>query len=94
MRSYLLLFYLGLGLPVFEARFSFKTQSKNTESISTEYDLAERKQRLRKKTRLYKKGKRRRKEKFRQKHFALKGSHSKDSRYSNGNKLRRMFINM
>ncbi|MFG1483783.1 hypothetical protein ABMA79_04225 [Halobacteriovorax sp. HFRX-2_2] len=92
MRSYLLLFYLGLGLPAFEARFD--TRRKNTESISTEYDLAERKQKLRKKTRRYKKGKRKRKQNYHQKHFALKGSHSKDSRYSNGNKLRRMFINM
>ncbi|EPZ51063.1 hypothetical protein M902_2631 [Bacteriovorax sp. BAL6_X] len=92
MRSYLLLFYLGLGLPVFEARFD--TRRKNKENISTEYDLAARKQKLKKKTRLYKKGKRRQKENFRQKHFAIKGTNSKDSRYSNGNRLRRMFINM
>ncbi|MFG1499194.1 hypothetical protein ABMA70_03220 [Halobacteriovorax sp. XZX-3] len=92
MRSYLLLFYLGLGLPAFEVRFL--ARRKSIENVSTEYDLAERKQKLKKKTRLYKKGKRRNKQHYRQKHFALKGSHSKDARYSNGNKLRRMFINM
>lgn len=92
MRYLLTLFLLGLGVPLFDNRKKFNFRYTSDHSI--ERELSTRKQKLRRRQCKYKKGKRKKRNKFKQKHFALKGTHAKDSRYSNGNKLRRMFINM
>jgi uncharacterized membrane protein YhiD involved in acid resistance len=61
-------------------------------AIERSLEKEERKEK--KKRRQYKRGKRRKRKHYRQKHFALKGTHAKDHRYSNQKKLRRMFTNM
>ena len=58
-----------------------------------EIELSDRKQKLRKRKKKYKNKKYKKRKLFKNKAYALKGAHSKDSRYSSQRKLRRMFRN-
>lgn len=93
MKYLLALLYIGLGLPLFDINRRRKLSIFSDDETS--YELSEKKRSIKKVKRKYRKGKRKRRANFRQSHhYELKGTNAKDSRYSNGNKLRRMFINM
>ncbi len=93
MKYLLALFYIGFCLPLFDlSRRRLQVMFTDDE---TSYDFSDKKRSQKRVQRKYHKGKRKHREKFKQRHhFRLKGSHAKDHRFSNGNKLRRMFINM
>lgn len=59
-----------------------------TDSVSIE--LSEQKEKLKKKQRRYKNRKYKKRRLFQRKHYKLKGTHAKDSRYSNQKDIRRM----
>lgn len=58
------------------------------DSISME--LLERKEKLKRKQKKYKNNKYKKRRKYQQKHYKLKGTHTKDKRYSNQKDIRRM----
>ncbi len=64
-----------------------------TESIERLFEKEDHREKRKKKRRHYRRGKFKKRQRFRQKHFALKGSHSKDHRYSHQKKIRRMHTN-
>ncbi len=71
----------------------FRKRRSIDSAIRIEIELSDKKQKRRKRKRKYKNRKYKEKKRFRNKGYALKGSHSKDSRYSSQRKLRRMFRN-
>lgn len=69
-----------------------KISSKFTVSITDEFEDKKTKNKKRKK--LYKNRKYKKKKRFENKQYKLKGTKAKDTRYSNHQKLRRMYRNM
>ena len=65
----------------------------NETSIEREYEVHKKRIQERKKTRLYDKRKWKRKKKYHEKHYKLEGSRPKDVRFSNQQRIRRMFRN-
>lgn len=65
--------------------------SLNESRIERLYESRKKREQERKKTRLYDKRKWKEKKKYREKHYKLKGTRSKDARYSDQQKIRRMF---
>lgn len=57
------------------------------------YEARKKREQERKKNRLYDKRKWKEKKKYHEQHYKLKGTNSKDARYSNQQKIRRMFRN-
>jgi Ni/Co efflux regulator RcnB len=62
-------------------------------SIERLYESRKKREQERKKTKLYDKRKWKEKKKYREKHYKLKGTTPKDARFSNQQKLRRMYRN-
>lgn len=67
--------------------------SLNESQIERLYEVRKKREQERKKTRAYDKSKWKKRKKYREQHYKLKGTNSKDSRYSNQQKLRRMYRN-
>lgn len=76
-------------------RVSIKEEgsSLNESQIERLYEARKKREQERKKTKLYDKRKWKERKKYREKHYKLKGTRSKDHRYSDQQKLRRMFRN-
>lgn len=75
----------------------YREKHEGLQSFDTQVErlLEEEKKReqIKKKTKLYDKRKWKKKQQFRQKTFAMKGTNPKDVRFSNQQKIRRMFRN-
>lgn len=69
-----------------------RISSKNVVSITDEFEDKKTKNKKRRKS--YKNRKYKKRKKFKNKHYKLKDTKSKDARYSNHQKLRRMYRNM
>ncbi len=67
--------------------------SLNESQIEHLYEARKKREQERKKTKLYDKSKFQPRKKYHEQHYKLKGTNSKDSRYSNQQKLRRMYRN-
>ena len=91
---------LIIGLLSFYAveikRSSFKDDGVDTSStirVERLYESRKRREQVRRQSKLYDKRKWKEKKKYHEKHYKLKGSNAKDARYSNQQKIRRMFRN-
>jgi hypothetical protein len=88
---------LIIGLLSFYAvevrRVSIKEEgsSLNESQVERLYESRKKREQVRKQTRLYDKRKWKQRKKYHEQHYKLKGTNSKDSRYSNQQKLRRMY---
>lgn len=67
-----------------------KSTGRDFSVESTSIELSEQKEKLRRKQRKYKNRKYKKRRVFQQKHYKLKGTHAKDTRYSNQKDIRRM----
>lgn len=71
-----------------------KTYSRKKIILISDYiEFSVNKEKLKRKTKKYKNKKFKKRKYYKPKYYALKGSHSKDSRYSNQQMLRRMYRN-
>lgn len=76
-------------------RASLKDTGSPLSSTSIErlYESRKRREQVKKKTKLYEKRKWKERKKYHEKHYKLKGTTPKDARFSNQQKLRRMYRN-
>lgn len=93
MRSLVILLAGLFSFFYIDLRLLRKTRVGNNSSTVISVELADRKEKLKKKTRKYKNKKYQKKKKYREKSYSLKGAKAKDHRYSNQKTLRRMFRN-
>lgn len=88
---------LMIGLLSFYAvevrRVSIKEEGSplNESQVERLYKVRKKREQERKKTRLYDKSKWKQRKKYHEQHYKLKGTNAKDARYSNQQKLRRMY---
>lgn len=90
MRSLVILFAGVFSFFYIDLKLFRRNQhcSFDTESIS--FEIPDRKEKLKQKKRKYKNRKYKKRKFFQQKHYKLRGTNSKDSRYSNQKDIRRM----
>lgn len=92
MKKAIVLLAMGLSFTLLDLNLIRNVFRRKINNVFVEWDESERKQK--RNTRKYKNRKYKRKRFYQQKHFKLKGSKPKDVRYSDHQKLRRMFRNM
>jgi len=93
MRSLVILFAGLFSFFYIDLRLFRNTRVGNHSSTLISTELADRKEKQKRKARKYKNKKYQKRKKYRLKSYSLKGTKAKDHRYSNQKTLRRMFRN-